>query len=58
LGFLFGNLEKKCHLDVALQRVTKEGGEWCLLPKVTNHIKLVLEAMPTKSATPFAFNLH
>jgi hypothetical protein len=27
-------------------------------PKVVGHVKLVLEVVLTKSATPFQFNLH
>jgi hypothetical protein len=35
-----------------------QGGEWCLLPNVVGCVKLVLEVVPTKSTTPFPFNLH
>jgi hypothetical protein len=35
-----------------------QGREWCLLPKVASHVKLVLEVVPTKSITPLPFNLH
>jgi hypothetical protein len=34
------------------------GREWCLLPKVVGHVKLVLEVVPTKSTPIFPFNLH
>jgi hypothetical protein len=34
------------------------GGEWCLLPKVVGHVKLVLEAVPIKFVTPLPFDLH
>jgi hypothetical protein len=33
-------------------------GEWCLLPKVMGHVKLVLEVILTKSIAPLSFNLH
>jgi hypothetical protein len=35
-----------------------EGGEWCLLPKVVGHLKLLLEAVPIKFITPLPFDLH
>jgi hypothetical protein len=34
------------------------GREWCILPKVVGHVKLVFEVVPTKFVTPLPFNLH
>ncbi len=34
------------------------GGEWCFLSKVVGYVKLVLEVVLTKLATPLLFNLH
>jgi hypothetical protein len=61
LGFPFGNPEKKCHLDVALtknHRVYYKEGSGASSPKVAGRVKLVLEVVLTKFATPLAFNLH
>jgi hypothetical protein len=57
----FGSHGEKRHLDVVpieRHRVYYRGGEWCLFSKVLGHVKIVLEVVPTKSATPFSFNLH
>ncbi len=35
-----------------------QGKEWCLLPNVTSHVKLVLEVVPTKFVAPFLINSH
>jgi len=60
LGLPLGSLGKKCHLDVASRRAQNIlwGREWCLFSKVVGCVKLVLEVVPIKFITPFAFNLH
>jgi hypothetical protein len=61
LGLPFGSPKEKWHLNVITMdrhKVHYRGEEWCLLPKVANHTKIVFEVLSTKSIAPFSFNLH
>ncbi len=39
-------------------KIYDKGGEWRLLLKVTDYVKLVFEVVSIKFVAPLAFNLH
>jgi hypothetical protein len=53
----WGKLTFGCNPHRKAHSILSEG-EWCLLPKVTSRVKLVLEVVPMKFVAPFPFNLH
>ncbi len=61
MEFPFGSFEEKWYLDVdpmKRHKVYYRGREWCFLPKVVSHAKLVFEVVITKFVAPLLFNLH
>jgi hypothetical protein len=49
---------RKSNIWMESSQKAYNGGEWCLLPKVAGHVKLVLKVVFIKFIAPFPFDLH